>query len=155
MRNETKIKYYVLRLAVRHYIRLYSEDHKIYVYFMKNSDEIFYIDLKLNNIFRPEMNIYETTLKNLYLFLFIQDYSDVEQAFLVYLANKELKRYTTLDIQILLNVSSTLLKRFESGTADFKGPFSFDNLSKKLGFDKSEFNQIFKNCFKKVTNESK
>ena len=155
MRNEIKIKYYVLRLAVRHYIRIYSENHKVFVYFTENSDEIFYIDKRINNIFKSKMNIYETTLKNLYLYLFTQDYSDVEQALLVYLANKELKRYTTLDIQILLNVSSTLLKRFESGTADFKGPFSFDNLSMKLGFDKAEFNQTFKNNFKKVTNESK
>ena len=154
MKNETKEKYYVLRQAVRHYIRLYSENFKVYVYFVKNTDKILYIDKKLKDIFKPELNIYETTLKNLYLYLLREDYCDTDHALLVYFANKELKRYTTIDIQILLNVDSTLLKRFESGTVDFKGPFSFDNLSMKLGFDKKEFNQTFKTSFKKVTNES-
>ena len=74
MRNETKIKYYVLRLAVRHYIRLYSECFKVYVYFVKNTDKILYIDKKLKDIFKPELNIYETTLKNLYLYLLREDY---------------------------------------------------------------------------------
>ena len=38
MKNETKEKYYVLRQAVRHYIRLYSECFRVYVYFVKNTD---------------------------------------------------------------------------------------------------------------------
>ena len=51
----------------------------------------------------------------------------------------------------LLDVTFVQLNRFETGLGDFKGPFSFENLEKKLGFKKEEFTQSFNDMFKRVT----
>ena len=148
MKNETKEKNFALRLIVRHFINNLSEDYKVYVYF--SNGRLIYIDGEIKNIFKIDINIYETTLKNLYLYLFIEEYGNVDQPLLVYLANKELKRYSSLDIQQLLNVSAIRLNIFEGGRTDFTGDFSYENIALKMGFNKSEFNQTFNQAFRKV-----
>lgn len=154
MKSESKEAYFLIRQAVRFYINKYSENEKVYVYFYKDTDKIIYIEPRtLSKLIKENITIYETTLKNLYLYLFTHDYHNVDQAILVYLANKELKGYTNYDIQVLLSVNSMRLHRFENGYSDFKGTFSFKNLAGKLGFDEKEFNETFRKRFKRVDNE--
>lgn len=152
MKNQRNEKYYAIRQAIRHFLKLYSEEHKIYVWFHKQTKEIVYIDKKMHNLVdKNNTDVYITTLKSLYLYLFICDYSNVDNALLVYFANKELKQYSSFDVQILLEVTHNQLFKFENGLTEFRGDFSFENLSKRLGFSKSEFNQSFQDQFKKVT----
>jgi len=151
MKDRIKEKYFAIRQMIRHLIKIYSEEYIMYVWFHKQTREIVYIDKKLHNLVDKEnTEIYTTTLKNLYLYLFTCDYNNVDNALLVYFANKDLKRYSSFDVQILLEVTYNQLFKFENGLTEFRGCFSFDNLSKKLGFSKSEFNQTFKDRFKKV-----
>ena len=149
---ESKEKLYVLRQSTLHYIDQFSEDMKVYVYFHKTTKKIIYIDKKINIIIQ-DTDIYETTLKNLYLYLFFEDYENTNQALLVFLANKELYCYSDIDIMYLLDVTYIHLKRFETGLGEFKGPFSFENLETKLGFKKEEFTLSFNTMFKKVDHE--
>lgn len=154
---ETKLResYYLIRQAVKYLIKEYGENETVYVYFRKNSDIILLIEYgKLTNIIKDGITtIYKTTLKNLYLYLFTQEYINTDQALLVYLANKELKKYSSLDIQILLGITKKQLEMLEAGLSEFQDKLSFDNVSKKMNFEKSEFTKFFRLEFKKVTNE--
>ena len=154
---ETKLResYYLIRQAVKYLIKEYGETETVYVYFRKNSDIILLIEYgKLTYIIKDGITtIYKTTLKNLYLYLFTQEYINTDQALLVYLANKELKKYSSLDIQILLGITKKQLEMLEAGLSEFQDKLSFDNVSKKLNFEKSEFTKLFRLEFKKVTNE--
>lgn len=154
---ETKLResYYLIRQAVKYLIKEYGENETVYVYFRKNSDIILLIEYgKLTNIIKDGITtIYKTTLKNLYLYLFTQEYINTDQALLVYLANKELKKYSSLDIQILLGITKKQLEMLEAGLSEFQDKLSFDNVSKKMNFEKSEFTKLFRLEFKKVTNE--
>ena len=155
MEIKLRESYYLIRQAVKHLIKEYGETENVYVYFRKNSEKILYIEFgKITNIIKDGIaTIYKTTLKNLYLYLFTQEYINTDQALLVYLANKELKKYSSLDIQNLLGITKKQLEMLEAGLSEFQDKLSFDNISKKMNFEKSEFTKLFRLEFKKVTNE--
>ena len=155
MEIKLRESYYLIRQAVKYLIKEYGENGTVYVYFRKNSDIILLIEYgKLTNIIKDGIaTTYKTTLKNLYLYLFTQEYINTDQALLVYLANKELKKYSSLDIQILLGITKKQLEMLEAGLSEFQDKLSFDNVSKKMNFEKTEFTKLFRLDFKKVTNE--
>lgn len=145
-----KEKYsYLYRHYIKLLIKLFNDEYKVVrVYRGKYNSTIFHIELDSRDIeYFKNIDVFEVSLKDLYLFFFIEEYPRSNSDYLIYFANKDLKKYKNEDIMALLGVTAAQLKRFEDGIHDFTGPFSYDKLAHNLGFDREEFNIKYKNIF--------
>ena len=93
------------------------------------------------------MNVYKTTLKALYLYCLKEEYNEISWDILVLLANQGLRRYTSEEMARLLKVPLEKYRNLTEGKYIFKDDFSYENISKTLGFDIDEFYFNFNNNF--------
>ncbi len=151
--TEKKDNLLIIRCILFILISGYGEDTKVYSFYLEQNNVPIYLTLdKPKNTFN-KIRIYESTLKNLLIYIFQLDYQDLELSQIVLITNKYIKQYTLSQMATLLEVKQYEYERLANGTSLFKGKFSFENISKKLEFNIDEFYFSFKKEFKLISGD--
>ena len=144
-------KYYLFRDMLAKMIITAKETDNVYVILNSNENLISITrDLKDLLFYNDKTKIYKSTLKNAYIYFLISEYQSLPVELLVLHANLAIRKITPLELQTILNVSKESLNKLLIGMSDFKGPYSFENLSQKLLINIKEFNFKFKECFERI-----
>ena len=153
MINQTyKTKLFIFRTILDILLKYYPEEKEIYVYFAKGLKDLLNVSFELNKkqFNLNEIQIYKTTIKEMYLYCLKEEYVNTSWDLLVLLANKSIKGYSSEQMALLIGVSIDKYKHLEMGYYNFKNELSYDTISEKLEFNKEEFYFTFNKSFKYI-----
>ena len=153
MINQTyKTKLFIFRTILDILLKYYPEEKEIYVYFTKGLKDLLNVSIELNKkqFNLNEIQIYQTTIKELYLYCLKEEYVNTSWDLLVLLANKSIKGYSSEQMAFLIGVSLDKYKHLEMGYYNFINELSYDTISEKLEFNKEEFYFTFNKSFKYI-----
>lgn len=102
--NNYKNRAYLLSSTIKQYIYYYGVNKTIYALFNSSNECITY---SLTNCYKKDINtkIYQTTLENLYIYLFSQFYFEIDFFLIKIIAKKNLYNISTKELANTLNIT--------------------------------------------------